>query len=183
MTAFPGFSAPAAGMDEPLAMLAACHERIERQCSTLQRLAAHLAVNGADPAARTAAGGVIRYFTSAALDHHADEETDLFPALLEAVAGSDAVCLRALIESLAAEHAVLASHWQRLQPLLEKVGAGDTPPAGVLADVVTAFTADYRAHIERENGELLPMAARLLAPDQIARLGQAMSERRRISPA
>lgn len=182
MPTFPGFSAPAAGMDEPLAMLAACHERIERQCATLQRLVGHLQAPGADEATRRAAENVIRYFTTAALHHHADEETDLFPALLEAVAGSDAVCLRTLTESLAAEHSVLASHWQRLHPLLEKVGAGETPPAGLFAATVAAFTCAYRAHIQRENGELLPMAERLLDPDQLARLGQAMSARRRISP-
>lgn len=182
MTVFPGFSAPVAGMDEPLAMLAACHERIERQCATLQRLVGHLQTAGADETSRTAADNVIRYFTTAALHHHADEEIDLFPALFDAVAGSDAVCLRALTESLAAEHCVLASHWQRLRPLLEKVGAGETPPAVFFADTVAAFTVAYRAHIERENRELLPMAAHLLGPDELARLGQAMSDRRRISP-
>lgn len=182
MSSLPGFPNPAAGMDEPLQVLAACHERIERQCATLQRLASHLAINGADPVARAAASGVIRYFTTAAVNHHADEEIDLFPALFEAVAGSDAICLRALTESLAAEHCSLAGHWQRLQPLLEKVGAGETPPAVSFADTVTASTAAYRAHIERENRELLPMAARLLGPDDLARLGQAMSDRRQISP-
>lgn len=41
----------------------------------------------------------MRYFDTAAR-HHEDEEQDLFPALLESMAGSDAVCLRELTASL-----------------------------------------------------------------------------------
>lgn len=196
MSSFPGFPAPAASMDQPLAVLAACHERIERQCATLERLAAHLATAGADEAARTAASGVIRYFTRAALDHHADEETDLFPALLEAMAGSDAICLRTLLDSLAAEHVTLAAHWRQLHPHLSKVladdpkvvqskqnaGAGETPEVGSFAATVAAFVAAYRTHIARENAELLPMAARLLGDDDLARLSRAMTARRRVTP-
>jgi len=183
MTAFPGFPTPAAGADAPLEMLAACHERIERQCATLQRLIGHLQSAGADEAARVAAKDVIRYFTTAALHHHTDEEDDLFPALIEAMAGSDAVCLRTLTESLRCEHRVLAAHWRHLRPLLEKVGAGETPPEGEFAAAATALVVAYTQHMQRENDELLPLAARLLGPNDLARLGQAMTDRRRINPA
>ena len=71
---------PGAGFDAPLAMLATCHERGERQCATLLRLVAHLREHGADAQAREAATAVMRYFDRASPDHHADEETDLFPA-------------------------------------------------------------------------------------------------------
>ena len=60
-------------------MLAACHLRIEQQCSTLRRLVPHLLAHGADSQARQAAASVLRYFQTAAIDHHADEEEDLFP--------------------------------------------------------------------------------------------------------
>lgn len=183
MSSFPEFPSPAVGMDEPLEMLAACHERIERQCATLQRLVNHLKTAGADEAARAAANGVIRYFTTAALHHHADEEDDLFPALIEAMAGSDAVCLRALTESLTCEHRALAAHWQRLHPLLEKAGAGETPPEELFAAATTALIAAYMQHIRRENDELLPLAARLLDAGDLARLSQTMTDRRRINPA
>src|SRR3546814_7605088 len=93
-TEFPGFSGPAASTEAPLEMLAACHIRIERQCATLRRLAAHLTEHGADADARTAAMHVMRYFDTAAVQHHADEEVDLFPMLIESMAGSDAVCIR-----------------------------------------------------------------------------------------
>jgi hypothetical protein len=58
----------------------------------------HLAAHGADEEARAAAASVMRYFDSSANHHHDDEEHDLFPALIESMAGSDAVCLRDLTE-------------------------------------------------------------------------------------
>ena len=95
----PGHTPPPVGFEAPLEMLSACHARIEQQCATLQRLVPHVASHGADTQARSAAAGVMRYFDTAAVDHHADEEVDLFPALIEAMAGSDAVCLRELTMS------------------------------------------------------------------------------------
>ena len=93
---FPGHRAPNAGFEVPLEMLAACHHRVESQCTTLQRLVAHLATHGSDEGARVAAAAVLRYFDTSAVDHHADEEIDLFPALIDSMAGSDATCIREL---------------------------------------------------------------------------------------
>src|SRR5262245_1453716 len=118
---FPGHRAPAAGFELPLEMLAACHLRIEAQCATLQRLVPHLGAHGADQQARDAASAVMRYFDSAARHHHADEEADLFPALIESMAGSDAVCLRDLTASLSADHRELDRRWRQLRRALEQV--------------------------------------------------------------
>jgi hypothetical protein len=49
----------------------------------------------------------MRYFDTAARHHHEDEELDLFPALLECVAGPDAVCLRQLTAALCSDHRLL----------------------------------------------------------------------------
>ncbi len=99
-----GRSLPVGGFEAPLEMLSACHGRIERQCATLRRLVPHLASHGADEGARTAAANVMRYFDTAAKHHHEDEEKDLFPALIESVAGSDPVCLREMTQAFMAEH-------------------------------------------------------------------------------
>lgn len=169
-------SGTAAGFDTPLALLAECHRRVERQCATLRRLVPHLAAQGSDTAAAEAASAVLRYFDLAAPKHHADEEEDLFPALFEAVAGSDAVCLRGITDRLRDEHRVLEAQWQALRAVLEPVAA--RRPALLDAAAVEAFTGLYAAHIALEEGELLPMAQRLLSDDATARIGQAMRARR-----
>ncbi|HOW48125.1 MAG TPA: hemerythrin domain-containing protein [Rubrivivax sp.] len=176
---FPGVGGPDASFEVPLEMLAACHGRIEKQCRTLERLAGHLPRHGADAAAQEAAAAVLRYFDTAAVHHHEDEEQDLFPALLESMAGSDPVCLRELTGALLADHQRIGAAWQHLRPGLAAVAAGDA--AGFDAAAALQLTAAYRAHIAREEGELLPMAARLLDDAALARIGRAMRARRGVA--
>ena len=176
----PGFHSPGASTEAPLEMLSACHGRVTSQCETLQRLDQHLATHGSDTAAREAASAVMRYFDMAAPHHHADEEQDLFPQLREAMAGSDAVCIRALTDRLCAEHRALEGQWQALRAVLQGIAQGQAvrPAPGQ----VEAFVTAYQAHIACEENELLPMAARLLADTQLAQIGRAMRERRGIGP-
>jgi hemerythrin-like domain-containing protein len=178
-TRFPGFSAPAAGFEAPLEMLAACHGRIEQHCATLRRLAAHLEAHGADARARSAAAAVLRYFDTAAPVHHADEEQDLFPALIESMAGSDAVCLKELTARLTAQHRELDAAWEHLRGGLAAVaaGTGNRLPA----DAVESFVQLNEQHLALEDGELLPMAARLISDSELQRIGRAMRERRGIT--
>jgi hemerythrin-like domain-containing protein len=171
----PGTSA-AAGFDAPLDMLSACHGRIEKQCSTLLRLAPHLAAHGADVDARQAASNVMRYFDTAGRDHHADEEHDLFPALLESMAGSDPVCLRDITLALTHDHRELDAVWQALRRQLESVARGEA--SALDAAAVDEFVVRHTRHIAREESELLPMAKRLLSEEQLQGIGKAMRARR-----
>jgi len=172
----PGHSSPAAGFDAPLDMLDACHQRLERQCETLCRLVPHVAAHGADMQAREAAQAVMRYFDRSAVDHHADEEQDLFPALLEAMAGSDAVCLRELTAQLTQQHRELEAAWRGLRGVLARLAAGQA--AALDPAAVEHLVAAYRQHLAREEAELLPMAARLIDAATLQRIGQAMAARR-----
>ena len=175
----PGHAAPAHGFEAPLEMLSACHHRVERQCGTLRRLVAHLLDRDPDEDARAAAAAVMRYFDTAAKDHHADEETDLFPALIESMAGSDAVCIRELIDSLTLDHRALESRWQRLREVLKSIAASDS--VSLDPTDVEPFIHLYERHIAREEAELLPMASRLLGEDALNEIGKAMRQRCGIS--
>jgi len=174
----PGFFAPTAGFEVPLEMLSACHLRIEQQCATLRRLVPHLARHGADGEARGAAANIIRYFDTSARHHHADEEVDLFPALIESMAGSDPVCLREMTALFTAEHRELEAHWRDIRAVLTRVVAGEG--VELSSQAVEALVSLYERHIEREESELLPMASRLLGDDELDRIGRAMRERRGI---
>lgn len=172
----PGFNSPAVGPEDPMAMLSACHERVQRQCRTLNRLSAHVQQHGSDAQAAEAAQAVLRYFEQAAVNHHADEEKDLFPLLLEAVAGSDAVCIQDLTRELVTQHRQLEQRWQTLRPTLTQIAQGH--PAALDSAQVQAFEQAYQAHIDIEETELIPMAQRLLSEAQLEALGLSMSRRR-----
>lgn len=173
---FPGHAAPTASTDVPLEMLAACHLRIRHQCATLRRLADYLPTRGSDEQAQQAATAVLRYFDTAAAHHHADEEEDLFPALLESVAGSDPVCIRELIYTLEREHRRLDAAWRHLRKAL--VDIADGRQAVLDPAQVDGFVQAYERHIELEEADLLPLADRLLDQRQIEALGLAMRSRR-----
>jgi hemerythrin-like domain-containing protein len=175
---FPGFTSPAAGFEAPLEMLSACHGRVESQCQTLLRLVPHLVASGPDRAAREAAQNVMRYFDTSAPHHHADEEEDLFPALLQTLSGTELARLRELIAALQAQHRELERAWAELRRKLEGICHGtmrelDADEVGRLVDL-------YRSHIEREENELLPLAARTLDTARLDIVGRAMRLRRGI---
>ncbi len=166
----------APGFDHPLEMLHACHDKILRQCDTLKKLAAHLPGNGCDQQARQAARGILRYFDSAGQFHHLDEENDLFPALRLSAGSDHRVQLESLLERLLSEHVVMLAAWNALRPVLLQLADGvDTPLTGMLAE---NFISSYTAHIAVEERDLLPLAARLLHPQQTVLIGKRMAERR-----
>ena len=185
--AFPGHSAPAVGLEVPLQMLAACHLRVQSQCAALLRLAPHLAAHGSDRPAQEAGTGVMRYFDTSARHPHEDEEQDLFPALLKAVAGSNAIGLRDLTTALCADHRALEARWCALRRVLVLVqvqvqeGKGAATATTLAAADVQGFVDLYEQHIAREEAELLPLAAGLLGGAELDRVGLAMRARRGVA--
>ena len=162
----------APALDEPLEMLEACHERIEAQLKTLERLAAYLPDHGADVQARQAASAILRYFELAGPNHHEDEERDLFPLLAQRAPDS-----QPLLTEIAIEHITLEGMWSRLREQLLAVNAGEAQALDV--HLSQAFVQRYRAHIDHEEHQLLPLAHQLLSADELEQIGGTMSARRR----
>jgi hemerythrin-like domain-containing protein len=169
--------AAAPGFDQPLGVLEACHGRIAKQCTTLEKLLAHLPGRGADDQAQQAAHALLRYFDTAAVHHHDDEERNLFPLLEQA----DAPGACDLVETLTLEHEELAMLWRRLRIDLQRIAAGEG--AGLDGDLARRFVALNRSHLEFENEHVLPLARRLLDAVDLERLGRAMAARRSLRQA
>jgi len=159
------------GFDQPLALLRACHTRMLDHCELLEQLVAHLNDDTIDAETGSAARSVMAYFSSSALQHHQDEEDDLFPLLAR-----QSLKLADLIHSLRQEHAELDGLWKVLEPELMR-----------FPDVAdrTAFTTNAgryceisRQHVRRENMEFLPLAESSLSRAQLQDIGAAMAERR-----
>ncbi|MEO8104511.1 MAG: hemerythrin domain-containing protein [Betaproteobacteria bacterium] len=166
-----------AGFDEPLAALSACHRRIEKQLATLTRLQKHLALHVCDHDALTAAAGILRYFREAAPNHHADEETDLFPRVLRAAqATADHARAFELVSRLLVEHRDMERHWDRVREGLEALKQDEI--GSLELDLCRDFARAYASHIEREDKLLLPLAGRVLATEALQAVGNAMARRR-----
>ena len=173
----PGFTSPAVGLDQPLEILEACHERVKNHCQILQRLSAHLKVAGIDDQAILASKNLLRYFEIAAKNHHEDEENNLFPMLLESMAGSDAVCINEIINVLKEEHILLEKIWQSIKNPLKLIASGTV--ASIDETQILLLATTYEKHINLEENELFPMAKRLLNEEQLKLMSHDMTQRRK----
>jgi len=174
----PGFQSPAAGFEAPFEMLTACHERVERTLSLLERLQRHVLEHGCDAQARQAIADVLRYFDMAAPLHHQDEELHVFPALLAGTDTDAADVARQLI----AQHRQMERLWATMRVVLADLLACEVSPpescSGLQPELVDTFCLAYRAHIRLEEDTAYPAARTLLAAGQLNIMGDDMRQRR-----
>lgn len=175
----PGFTSPAAGLDQPIEILKACHERVINHCEIMQRLSEHLKKTGVDEQAMLASKNLLRYFELAAKNHHEDEEKNLFPMLLDSMAGSDAVCIKEIINTLKNEHLLLENIWHKINAPLKLVASGIH--VEIDESQIKLLTEIYKKHINLEENELFPMAKRLLNEEQLKHMSHDMTQRRKIN--
>ena len=168
-------SVPAPSFDEPLEMLAACHERIEEKLALLERLAPHLETKGCDAEAKSAAQSVLRYFDTSGVFHHQDEDDDLFPLLRVRAAARGRPEIAAAIEELEREHETMDSQWRRLRQRLLAIAEGEPR---LDREEVARFAWLYRRHMDRETAAVLPFAREALEAADRAALGERMAARR-----
>jgi hemerythrin-like domain-containing protein len=170
---------PAPDFSQPLELLHACHGRIEKQCATMLKLAEHVASHGCDQQAQQAAQGVLKYFSTAAVHHHEDEEHDLFPALQALAAGDDGRQTLVLVENLTAQHRDLEQAWNGVAPWLQGVARQESVACDPVA--LDRLVGLYRRHIELEETELLPYCRKVMDAAQLEKLGRSMAARRGVS--
>jgi hypothetical protein len=142
---------------DPIARLLAVH------AETRTRLQALAAGGAAVPADLTA------WIDGPAHIAHDILERRLFPALIESMAGSDAVCLKGMTGGLAQSRAELDRRWHQATRLLERT-APDDPANPAARDALAAWADDTLAWLKRADEELLPMADRLLDGTALAEL-------------
>jgi pyridoxamine 5'-phosphate oxidase len=165
--------------DQPVAVLKHCHDRIRKQLKTMDLLASPAVLAATPDEVRQAAGAVLRYFEKAAPHHHEDEEHDLLPMLADTARDDDAALLARLMPEILDEHRRMELLWERLQPQLAAIAAGQ---ASTLDSADAAgFNELYLRHMDKEESHIAPMAKRLLSTEQMQRLGNAMRTRRGIA--
>jgi hemerythrin-like domain-containing protein len=169
----PGFSSPAAGFDEPMAMLEACHDRIRRSLDLLGRLCDRVAQGRVDAAVHGAAADVLRYFDLAAPHHHEDEERHIFPCVL--AHGAEP----ALVQRLQEDHRAMTALWAQLRGPLAALAAGRADAFGpAQIEAAQRFIELYAAHAKAEEALVFPQAAAALDEQALRRIGEDMAMRR-----
>ena len=169
------------GFDEPLGLLSDCHRRIERFLHILIALTREVAGGELAATQRAQLEAALVYFATAAPRHTADEEESLFPRLK--VAGDTAATAAlTILERLERDHDAAATHHSAVETIgrqwLSRGHLSETEVSGLDAHLA-ALQALYQAHIALEDGELFPLAARVLSARQLEEIGGEMAARRR----
>lgn len=177
----PGLRAPAAGYEAPFDMLHACHERVQRMLSLLQRLHQHVQTHGADEQSHQAARDIMRYFDQAAPQHHLDEERHVFPSVL----ALEQEALTQVVERLQADHHDMEAAWARtrecLLQLLSLEADGVLPWCQQAQPVFAAFARIYDRHIADEEQLVFPVSQRSLGQQALQAMSQDMMRRRGVT--
>lgn len=159
----------------PVEGFAHCHAGIVAQLKQLDRLPA-LAEAAAQ--ARAIAAATQAFFRDVVLQHHAEEEQELFPAVLQSSGrGAEREQVAAIVQRLTQEHRDIESAWRGIEPALRDLARGRDAPLD--AARVAAFVATYLAHADDEERVFLPLAHTILGRNgnHMAALGVSLHAR------
>jgi len=165
---------PAGNEDSPLNEFSQCHTGILAQ---LDKLAGFTAQVAAAERARQTAASLLALFSRGVLEHHAEEENELFPAVLRSALPEEVDAVRQQAERLTREHRVIESLWKRIEGPVTAAAKGKH--AEIDADVVNELVRLYRAHAAYEEQEFLPLSAKILGRNgnHMAALGLSLHMR------
>lgn len=159
-------------LEVPLAGLSQCHLGIVSQ---LQAFAELPALQAAARQSRNMATKTLALFKYAVYGHFADEESELFPALLRsATPGEEADLVESMVRRLTTEHREIESLWKQLEPAVKAVA--QEKPANLELEAVEALVQAFVAHANFEELQFLPLAETILARNgnYMATLGLAL---------
>ncbi|RYY89288.1 MAG: hemerythrin domain-containing protein [Comamonadaceae bacterium] len=167
--------------DEPLNQFSQCHAGI---VTHLQALAELPVLMTAAARARSVAEESLRVFRHAVFEHHAEEESELFPAVLRSArAGDERERVQGLVDRLTREHRALEALWHRIEPAVSAGARGK--PADVDSTVLDELVRSYAAHALFEEEHFLPLAETILGRNgnHMAALGLSLHMRHMPQPA
>lgn len=162
-------------VDQPLTGFADCHRGILLQ---LQAFSGLPQLHEAAMRSQQVAIATLAMFDHAVSEHHADEERELFPAVLRsAQPGAEAERVRSMVERLTAEHRSIEALWKRLLPAVK--AAARSKAAQFDGEAVEILVQGYLAHARYEEAEFLPLAQQILARNgnHMAALGLSLHMR------
>ncbi|HRP95605.1 MAG TPA: hemerythrin domain-containing protein [Rhodocyclaceae bacterium] len=164
------------GADEtPIADFSSCHAGILAGLDAFAELPALVA---AAERARRVAQQAADLFGNVVLEHHAEEEEELFPAVLaSAEPGEELERVRQIVDRLTREHREVEALWKRLAPAVKKAAKGQSVQLD-LAEV-ERLVRMYAAHASFEEAEFLPLSQRILGrnANHMAALGLSLHMR------
>ena len=167
---------PESGLQSPLDDFSGCHEGIIANLDRLRELLAMIDQDAGNPRIRETAGKLLKFFDEVVYTHHAEEEQELFPAVMDSARDdNEASEARAHIERLVAEHRELESMWKQIEGDIWRLSRGRK--AMLDRELATRLARRYLKHAEFEEQVFLPLSARMLSKTDLSSLGMSLHRR------
>lgn len=157
--------------DNPLSDFSSCHTDILQRLKLLRSLAK--SSGGKDTEGRETAARLLKFFDDVVIEHHRDEEQELFVAVLQSTKGTDeSKHAKGMVNRLVDEHLALEKQWKNIEPQLKRLAKGKTIKLNKPA--IRQLAEEYQAHAEFEEQEFLPFAERVLQEQGLSALGLSL---------
>jgi hemerythrin superfamily protein len=155
----------------PITSFTRCHLGIVSQLEKTARLPELV---DAARRARQTATDTLALFQQTVLPHHAEEEAELFPAVLSAANAAERARLQPVVDRLIAEHRTTEALWKRMQPVMRAAARGSV--SEIDAEGMEELVRKVLRHARYEETVFLPVAERILSRngEHMAALGLAL---------
>jgi len=151
--------------------LDACHQQIQEHLEQLAEVLLKIQDGVDDTQYREQVGVIEAFFSGTSRTHHADEEKNVFPALL----ASDNAELVQAVRTLQQDHGWIEQNWLELAPMLRAIAQGeDWVDMAELQHNVEVYLALSHDHIVLEETLIYPEAKSRFA-EELAKRGQKAS--------
>jgi hemerythrin-like domain-containing protein len=155
----------------PITSFTRCHLDIVSQLEVTARLPE--LVDSANRS-RQVATQTLDLFRQTLMPHHAEEEAELFPAVLRACNGPERERVQPIVDRLTSEHRAVEALWKQIEPAVRAAARGTAPE--VDAESMEEIVRRVLLHARYEETVFLPLAERILLRngDHMEALGLAL---------
>lgn len=162
--------------ESPLNEFSGCHENIFENFRQLQAMLELLYKDGRADEVRVMAKAQLTFFKDVVFVHHAEEEHELFTAVMDsATEGDEAGQARKYIKRLVAEHRNLEAMWATIESDIRRLAKGKK--AELDSEIAEKLARDYLAHATFEEQYFLPLSAKILSKSDLSALGMSLHMR------
>lgn len=170
-------STGAGSNEDPLMDFSNCHVGIINNFERLRKLAETEIEVPVQAEVKDAAKRLLAFFQDVVLEHHSEEEQELFAEVTDSArrGGDDAAKALAMIDQLTKEHRSLEAQWKAIQADIKLLSKGKS--ATLDQDAAAKLATEYLAHASFEEQEFLPLSAKILGERGLSSLGLSLHMR------
>lgn len=170
-------SASTGSNEDPLMDFSNCHIGIINNFEQLRELAGTEIQEPVPSDVKQSAKKLYGFFRDVVLEHHAEEEQELFAEVADSSrrGGEDAEKATAMIQQLTEEHRSLEAQWKAIEADIKRLSKGKA--ATLDQQAAMKLANDYLAHASFEEKEFLPLSAKMLGERGLSSLGLSLHMR------